>query len=209
MTTDFHHDSDTQSAITARLTRFQARPHEPGELRSAAVVIAICRWEDQPAVILTRRAVGLRAHGYQWALPGGRVDAGETRQEAALRELREEINLDVPQSAVLGELDDYRTRSGYNITPIVIWTDTPWTALEPNPDEVALIEPFTFAELVREDSPILTPTAESEHPVLSMHFQSDVVFAPTGAMLYQFREVALLGRETRVAHFDQPLFAWR
>ena len=84
-----------------------------------------------------------------------------------------------------------------------------WETLEPNPEEVAHIEPFTFAELARQDSPILTPSSEGEHPVLSMHFGSDVVFAPTGAMLYQFREVALLGRGTRVAHFDQPAFAWK
>ena len=50
---------------------------------------------------------------------------------------------------------------------------------------------------------------ESEHKVLSMNFHDDAIFAPTGAMLYQFREVAMFGRQTRVAHFDQPLFAWR
>ena len=209
MVEDFGHTDSARASIETRLAAFAPQQLDPEGLRSAAVVIAICRWGDEAAVILTRRASGLRAHGYQWALPGGRIDPGETAVEAALRELREEINLHADSSSVLGHLDDYRTRSGYNITPIVVWTDVDWTSLDPNPEEVALIEPFRFSELARPDSPILSPNTESEHPVLSMHFNNDVVFAPTGAMLYQFREVALLGRPTRVAHYDQPAFAWR
>src|SRR3954452_7637562 len=74
-----------------------------------------------PAVLLTRRAARLRAHASQWALPGGRVDEGEEPVDAALRELREELGLDLGESDVLGLLDDYPTRSGYVITPVVLW----------------------------------------------------------------------------------------
>ena len=50
---------------------------------------------------------------------------------------------------------------------------------------------------------------ESDREVLSMNYHDDVMYAPTAAMLYQFREVAIEGRATRVLHFDQPLFAWK
>jgi 8-oxo-dGTP pyrophosphatase MutT (NUDIX family) len=126
-----------------------------------------------------------------------------------LRELHEEVGLRATQADVLGSLDDYATRSGYLITPIVVWADVDCRELTPNPGEVDVVKPFSFRELARRDSPILERIAESDREVLSMHFEDDRIFAPTGAMLYQFREVALFGRHTRVAHYDQPRFAWR
>ena len=74
-----------------------------------------------PAFLLTRRAPKLRAHGGQWALPGGRIDERETPARAAMREVAEELALTLPASSMLGALDDYETRSGYVITPLVFW----------------------------------------------------------------------------------------
>lgn len=109
----------------------------------------------------------------------------------------------------MGLLDDFATRSGYVITPVVLWTDSSVDDFTPNPDEVDRIEPFVFSELSRGDSPILETIEESREKVLSMNFHHDRIFAPTGAILYQFREVAIFGRQTRVAHFEQPVFAWK
>src|SRR5215468_3076468 len=93
-------------------------------LTRAAVAIALVEAESptgETAFVLTRRTADLRAHRNQWALPGGRCDAGETPAEAALREMHEEVGLNLGPGAVLGLLDDYPTRSGYLITPIVVW----------------------------------------------------------------------------------------
>jgi mutator protein MutT len=166
------------------------------------------RWSDAPALLLTRRAEGLRSHAGQWALPGGRMDPGETPEQAALRELAEEVGLVLGAGDVLGRLDDYATRSGYLITPVVVWAG-PARALSPNDAEVASVHRIPASELLREDAPMLDHEHEAEHPVLRMPVGDSWIAAPTAAFLYQFRERVLLGRDTRVAHFEQPAFAWR
>ena len=165
-------------------------------------------WSNETALLLTRRAMHLRNHAGQWALPGGRIEIGESPEQAALREVQEEIGLHLEPAQILGRLDDYATRSGFAITPIVVWAGAV-AQLRPNPDEVASIHRISLAELLRRDSPMLDASAHSPHPVLRMPIGNSWIATPTAAFLYQFREVCLCERTTRVAHFDQPPFAWR
>ena len=118
-------DDATRRNIAARCAAFARLPEsEPAPvLKRAAVAIALVEADEGAngtALLLTRRAAGLRAHRSQWALPGGRCDAGETPVEAALRELHEELGLKLGPADVLGLLDDYPTRSGYLIAPVVV-----------------------------------------------------------------------------------------
>jgi 8-oxo-dGTP pyrophosphatase MutT (NUDIX family) len=161
----------------------------------------------QAAFILTTRAARLSSHAGQRAYPGGRLDAGESIEQAALRELEEEVGLQLGAGSVLGRLDDYATRSGYVISPVVVWGGNQ-VDLVPNPGEVDMIHRIPLSELMREDAPILESIVESEHPVLKMPIGDDWFAAPSAAIAYQFREVAMLGRSTRVAHYEQPYFAW-
>ena len=209
--------------LQERLARVPVQALPPGDRRRAAVAVAVtqagfgaglpdlprhAQWSQAPALVLTRRAATLRAHAGQWAMPGGRLDAGESPEQAALRELQEEVGLVCSTQDILGRLDDYATRSGYLITPVVVWAGAA-QAMRPQPGEVESIHRIACEELMREDAPILNHVRGAEHPVLRMPLGQAWVAAPTAAFLYQFREWLLLGRPTRVAHFDQPAFAWR
>lgn len=158
--------------------------------------------------VLCRRSAGLNRHASQWALPGGRLDGGESAIDAALRETDEEIGVRVGDDSVLGLLDDYATRSGYVITPVVVWGGA-GVEIVPHPDEVLAAYRIGLHQLTRDDSPRFVTIPESDRPVVQVPLGGDLIHAPTGALLVQFRWVALDGRiNERVADFEQPVFAW-
>ena len=202
-------DEALRERARAHLAGFERRAAVPDGRRPAAVaVVLLPDDEGRACLLLTKRARGLRNHGGQWALPGGRVDPPETAQAAALRELSEEVGLTLGEEAVLGMLDDYPTRSGFIITPIVVWSGAA-VALTPNPDEVASVHRIPLAELDKPEIPRLVSIPESERPVIQLPLLGAMIHAPTAAVMFQAREVVVHGRPTRVDHFEQPVWAWR
>src|SRR4029453_11235876 len=123
-------------------------------------------------------------------------------------ELSEEVGLTLDASAVLGVLDDYPTRSGFVITPVVVWGGG-GGALTPNPDEVKHVYQVPLDDLERPEVPILVTIPESDRPVIQLPILSALIHAPTAAVIYQMREVVVHGRATRVDHYEQPVWAWR
>jgi mutator protein MutT len=216
-------DALLRQRIVEHLQSFHVLGADAAGHRAAAVAVAIADegtgadlagiaapqgWSTAAALLLTRRAGSLRAHAGQWALPGGRIDAGETPEQAALRELHEEVGLQLGPDSLIGRLDDFVTRSGYVITPVLVWAGAA-RDMAANPHEVQSIHRIPVAEFLRADAPMLEVRNDSEQPVLRMPVGDSWIAAPTAAVLYQFRELCIWGRPTRVAHFEQPHFAWK
>ena len=216
-------NNDLLRLIRSNLQQFVNRTHNKEGYRKAAVAITLvdiqeapviydipydASWADHAAIILTKRSSTLKKHASQWALPGGRIDKGESPEQTALRELHEEVGLQLGPERIIGRLDDYSTRSGFTIKPVVVWGG-PGTTLTANPEEVSSIHRIPLSEFMRRDAPILDPMPHGRHPVLRMPVGNSSIAAPTAAMIYQFREVAIWGKEIRVDHFEQPYFAWQ
>jgi 8-oxo-dGTP pyrophosphatase MutT (NUDIX family) len=201
-----------RTAIAENLGRFQreetagATPERAG-LIAAAVAVCVVQHDEAPALLITRRARDMRSHAGQFALPGGRRDPGESAPDAARRETLEETGVEVGAGEVLGLLDDYPTRSGYLITPVVVWGGPADPAMRGPAAEVAEIHVIPLADL--DVTPRLIRIPESDAPVIQIPLLGTYLHAPTAAIVYQFCQVALHGNMIRVAHFEQPVFAWR
>ena len=201
---------ELRQQIVTNLHLHRRREHALEARKHAAVAIVLVDGgaDAGACFLLCRRASRLNAHAGQWALPGGRLDPGEDAVAAALREVDEELGFRLDEDALIGWLDDYPTRSGYVITPVVLWAGGA-PVLVPSPHEVVAVHEIPLAELRAADTRFIT-IPESERPVVQIPLAGFDIHAPTGAVLYQFRQVALAGRiDERVDHLEQPVFAWR
>lgn len=193
---------DTRATVESNLRAFE-RTASPSPQRPAAVAVVLLDDGGAPCVPIFQRPADMRRHASQMALPGGRVHEGESVVECAMRELHEEIGLEVDAGDELGRLDDFDTRSGFTITPIVFWSAARAADLRPSPAEVAVMFLPTTTDL------LAAAAGAGRGDSFSMRLPGVEVFAPTAAMLYQFAEVALLGRDVRVADFYQPPWTHR
>jgi ADP-ribose pyrophosphatase YjhB (NUDIX family) len=201
---DSDHSSDHQDPVVAVDVDMSNVPGDTTGFDGRMVGVA-----GGASFLLCRRASRLNRHAGQWALPGGRLDPGESPTDAALRELDEEVGLELDHDSVIGWLDDYPTRSGYVITPVVVWGGSGDTHLVPSPDEVLAVYRIGLHTL-RDSEPRFVSIPESDRPVVQIPLGTDLIHAPTGAVLYQFRQVAMAGNiGERVDHLEQPVFAWK
>ena len=205
----YRFDESLRATMAENLGRFDRRVTPVA--RRVAAAVALCIVPDaqgDACFVLTRRAATLRSHAGQWALPGGRIDDGETAPDAARREAAEEVGLRSEPADVMAQLDDYPTRSGYVVSPVVLWPERQ-APLVANVGEVESIHLIPLADLDHPDAPRLLDIPESGNPVIQMPLMGGWIHAPTAAILLQLRDVGLRGLDTRVSHFEQPTWAWR
>ena len=120
----------------------------PARRLPAAVLVALLARPGGPTVLLTRRADGLADHGGEISLPGGRIEPTDRDPAAAaLREAAEEVGLPAGRVRLLGRLDDYLTRTGFLVRPVVGLVARP-PRLRPDPLEVAEIFELPLAHLL-------------------------------------------------------------
>ncbi len=198
-------DEGLRHRLRAALDAFPRRalPLEHGTRAAAVALLLVGDAAGRACVVLTQRASDLRAHGGQWALPGGGIDPGEGVEAAARRELREELGATAGE--LLGTLDDYPTRSGYRITPVVLWGDAA-PVFTPDPAEVASAHRVPMEDV---GPPRFPSIPESDRPLIQLPLLGTLLHAPTAAIVHQLLELALHGRTTRVDELEQPVWAWR
>ena len=194
----------TRRSLEENLNRFE-RSEAVGSLTPAAVAIVILDEGGTAVVPIFQRPQTMSRHAGQMALPGGRLHEDEDAVGCALRELGEELGAELQATDVLGKLDDFDTRSGFTITPVVVWSGASASALRPSRDEVARLFLVGAPELRQAAADASRRPPEQ----FSLKFPEVEVFAPTAAILYQFSEVALDGRPCRVADFHQPAWTHR
>jgi 8-oxo-dGTP pyrophosphatase MutT (NUDIX family) len=196
-----------RESLAANLARFDRITVDRPGLIPASVAVCVMSAGDAGSLLITRRARALRAHAGQWALPGGRRDPGESAEAAALRELCEETGVRAAAADVLGVLDDYVSRSGYVITPAVVWGGAGRHDLAGPASEVTKVYQVPLDDL--DVAPEFVQIPESSRPVIRLPLFGRYVHAPTAAIIYQFCQVALHGNDVRVGHYDAPVFAWK
>jgi 8-oxo-dGTP pyrophosphatase MutT (NUDIX family) len=195
-----------QKTLRDRVRGFPRVALDRPDLRQAAVALCVTEVDGEPCLLLTRRTPTLRAHSGQWALPGGSREPGETAAAGALRELAEEVGVHLPPADVLGPLDDYATRSGYLMTPVVCWAG-PGGAVAGTGPEVASVHHVPLEDL--DVPPRLISIPESDALVIQVPLLGGFLHAPTGAIVYQFIQLACRGLVTRAAHYEAPVWAWK
>lgn len=202
-------DAATRATLAARLARFERQPLAVAGYTSAAVALVLSPDDDGGLTfLLTRRPLSLARHGGQFALPGGKAEAGETAYDAAARELEEELGVARQAVSALGLLDDFATRSGFVITPVVMWAEQR-LALAPDPREVAVAYRIPLRSLYAHGGPRVLASSDGGQPLLSFNLLGTHIHSPTAAILYQLRSVAFDDAPVRVAHYEQPAFAWK
>jgi mutator protein MutT len=162
-------------------------------LRSSAVLVAIADGDQGAEVLLTRRSESLRSHRGEISFPGGRVDPGETFEQAALREAYEEVALNPSDVHLHGRLDPISTMVSRSFIVPVVATVEANPVLIPAQDEVERIIWVPLAELTRSDTfrEEIWDFEGERRQIFFFELDDETIWGATARMLHQLLRVAL------------------
>lgn len=171
------------------------RENATKSVKAAAVLLLVVNHRPEPAVVFTQRTAHLSDHAGQISFPGGRVDEGdETPEHTALREAQEEIGLAPERVDILGRLPEYRTSTGFCVTPVVGWAEPP-LQYTPDPHEVADVFEVPLAFLLdtrnhRYESAFYKGRTRN---YWAMPFGERFIWGATAGMLVTFQRIVAPG----------------
>lgn len=171
-----------------------AKPgHAPGRTAGgqpipAAVLVPLIDRDQSPTVLLTCRSPHLSAHAGQIGFPGGRIDRGESAEQAAVREAGEEVGIPAGQIRMVGQLEPYLTVTGYLIDPFVAWIEPPHRFVA-NPGEVGEIFEVPLSVILRPGAfKKETVTVKGrQRSYYSLQHEDYYIWGATAGMLISFR----------------------
>jgi mutator protein MutT len=146
----------------------------PDHFRRAAVLLLVGCFENEPCIVLTERAANMRSHAAEVSLPGGRIEPGETEEQAAVREATEEVGVDADAVELLGRLDEAWSKGHNHVVTVVGWYRAALEDLAPTSPEVARVFLTPLARIAR-------PEAHSVHvaEIEGQIYENDVLDAGT------------------------------
>jgi 8-oxo-dGTP pyrophosphatase MutT (NUDIX family) len=163
-----------------------------GPMQQAAVLLTLVEHADGLTVLFTERAPHLKHHAGQISFPGGRIEAGETAVDAALREAHEEIGLEPRDVAIAGALDTHVTGTGFSVAPVVGFISAPFRA-RPDPAEVAGVFEVPLRHFLAADTVHETYRERlgSRFRSYEFHYEKHVIWGATAVILVTFRQLLL------------------
>ena len=164
-------------------------------LRPAAVLLLVVNHPSQPTVLFTQRTAHLADHAGQISFPGGRCDEGDSGPEAtALREAQEEVGIAPDRVGILGRLPEYRTVTGFAVTPVVGWIEPPM-AYRPDPHEVAEVfeVPLSFLLDARNHRHESAMFQGRMRKYWAMPYGERFIWGATAGMLVTFQRIVFGG----------------
>jgi 8-oxo-dGTP pyrophosphatase MutT (NUDIX family) len=174
------------------LPRFLLQPQAAASVSTsanAAVMLLLWPEQQQLQLLLTRRALHLRHHPGQISFPGGRIEAGETAVDAALRETEEEVGVAAAEIKVLGSLPPLSTSTGFVVSPwLGLLSTPPKLRLQTTEVAAAFNLPLGYALSNKHRDQRWFRHPYRQQQLYFLPFQNQLIWGATAAILHQLAE---------------------
>ena len=169
----------------------KAAPHDSNRVKDSSVLLLLYEEGDELNVLLIKRPDHMKHHAGQIALPGGRIEAGESPEQTAIRETFEEIGVQVDQIEVLGRLSEFYVEvSRFQIHPVVGWLKSK-PVIDMNPNEVEKVLCFPIRKFKPPYDSIELETITGRLDVPCIKYEKEIIWGATAMILSEFYDLLM------------------